>query len=86
LDALFQSPGFAYPNPCDEMTNISISELKEPAIFTLTNSIGQVVLTKKVAAGTSKLQISTSELPQGIYHFYLAQGGKNAAHSIHVIH
>lgn len=78
--------GNSYPNPSDEAAYISFSKLNEQSTFVLINVLGQVMISKVVTAGTSLLKLNTANLPQGIYHYYLAENGKNTIHSLQVVH
>lgn len=86
VDQPFQMVGTNYPNPSDDVTYISISGLKSPAILTLTDLLGQTLKTQNVDAGTSLLEIKTADLPQGIYHYNLVAEGQNTARTFEVIH
>jgi len=53
-----------YPNPSSG--EISFKNIKEPSILKLYNSVGQIVLQKKVANSTI---INTNNLPTGLYKY-----------------
>ncbi len=67
----------AYPNPASDVVTIAYSLATTSDIsVSLTNTMGQVVATQKVA-GTSKgsVQFNTSALPEGVYFYTVNSNG-----------
>jgi len=75
-----------YPNPADQYTIIPVSGLKGKSTFMLFNSIGQLIVTQDLNGAESQLQINTSGLAQGVYHYQIANEASHAAHTLQVIH
>lgn len=86
VDPAFQLVGNNYPNPSDDITCIPVSGLKSRATLILTDLLGHVLKTQEVDAGTFLLVIKTSDLPQGIYQYYLIGEEKSTVHTLQAIH
>jgi len=56
-----------YPNPSTGIIHISYPPLQSEAKLILYNTLGQAVLEKKLAAGSTKLSIDLSTLPRACY-------------------
>jgi hypothetical protein len=70
--------GSVYPNPVQDVLNVSISTSKsEIATLSILDVTGKLVQkeTKSLGKGSSTLQISTSSLPQGIYFLNVISNG-----------
>lgn len=73
---LFQSINL-YPNPASDFVAISVpSGLELPDMFTVYNSLGQVLASKKVTA-TNDLTIATSGYSNGIYFVKISKGNES---------
>jgi hypothetical protein len=67
-----------FPNPAKDNFTVSCkSDFKNSAIFILSNTIGDVLIRKTIAQGTTSFSVSTTELSIGIYYWkYLSELGK----------
>ncbi len=67
----------AFPNPFNkELSIIFNSSSNQPVSYTITNTIGQVLLhgTTEAMVGSNQIHIATNELPGGIFIVALKQG------------
>ncbi|MFI5135937.1 MAG: T9SS type A sorting domain-containing protein, partial [Chitinophagales bacterium] len=78
--------GNSYPNPADDYAMIPVSGIKSDAKFLLYNSLGQLVMKENLSQGTSEIQISTSGLPQGIYHYQISNQKNQPSQSLIIAH
>lgn len=70
--------GSVYPNPVQDVLNVTVSTSKsEIATVSILDVSGKLVQkeTKSLGKGSSILQISTSQLPQGIYFLNVVSNG-----------
>jgi len=81
-----ESLGNSYPNPADDYAVIPVNGAKDHEMFSLFNALGQLVMKENLTAGTSSIQISTSQLPQGIYHYSIGDRGAESAHALVIAH
>lgn len=65
-----------YPNPAREIINVKCEILNEPASITITNIMGQVVLSNTISSQESELNIQS--LQSGIYFVTLVQKEKTS--------
>jgi hypothetical protein len=63
-----------YPNPANNVLNISVNDLQEATEAVLYDMTGRKVVAQNVEAGNSQVSIVTSSLPNGVY--MLRVGGK----------
>ncbi len=54
-----------YPNPTNDVLNITNSQINEPIMATITNELGQVVYASILT--TNQMQINISHLPTSVY-------------------
>jgi hypothetical protein len=70
--------GNVYPNPVNDVLNVSVSAAKpEIATFSILDVTGKLIQkeTKSIGKGSSTLQVSTQNLPQGIYFLQVVSNG-----------
>ncbi|MDA9774472.1 M12 family metallo-peptidase, partial [Saprospiraceae bacterium] len=60
-----------YPNPARNVLNIESASSKETSL-TFINNLGQVVMTKQIATGSTSINID--HLPEGLYHILSQKG------------
>jgi hypothetical protein len=79
-----------YPNPAGESTTIHLNlENASTVSYSLTNSMGQMVsspVKQELNSGSNKIEISTSNLANGIYFVTLQVGNRNINARILVQH
>lgn len=78
-----------YPNPANNNVFVNFtSNSNSNMLITLTNLLGEAVLTKKfsVAQGANKFELNTSDLAEGIYVYTLLQDGKKTTGKLTVTH
>jgi hypothetical protein len=63
-----------YPNPANEMLNISLPSTKGTTEVRLLNSLGQLLETYSVGSGQSNLLITTMHLTEGVYFLRTPDG------------
>jgi len=63
-----------YPNPANGNSLFITQEIEQPASVIIFDVLGTEVLRKEIS--TQETEISISELPSGLYYFYLKSGGK----------
>ena len=63
-----------YPNPANNVLNISVNDLQEATEAVLYDMTGRKVVAQNVEAGNSQVSLVTSSLPNGVY--MLRVGGK----------
>lgn len=56
-----------YPNPVQNVVNIDFSQEIELLSISVTNALGQEIMTEKINAKRTSYSLNTSQLPQGIY-------------------
>lgn len=82
--------GKAMPNPANTVVNVPVTLTKD-GTFTvvLSNTIGQVVSTQKIAAyagQTAKATFNTANLPAGVYLYTVMADGQQATGRVSVTH
>ena len=70
-----------YPNPTEGAFSIKFEAAKEAGAVNIINSLGQVVYTESISAGTTSTTIE-SNLPSGFYVVSLAIGDKREQHRL----
>jgi hypothetical protein len=68
--------GQNYPNPANDQTTIELSGISRDMMLEVTDITGRVLLSKKVEANSTRIQVSTSNLQPGIYMYRLVSDGK----------
>lgn len=69
-----------YPNPAKEMLNVKFEILNEPTTLTITNILGNVVVTEKLTTENSSLKIS--HLKRGVYFVTITNQNKQSTQKI----
>ncbi|MCD6062618.1 MAG: repeat protein [Flavipsychrobacter sp.] len=77
-----------YPNPATDILNIDIvrhgSKGNDIQIHIL-STLGQRLITKTIPAGQTQLQLSTSDLPSGVYYCIVQSGDARSVQPVTVI-
>ena len=68
------SSATVYPNPADDLLHVTLSNRQIEAIFVLYNTLGQCVVKQKME---DALQISTTNLSNGIYYWEIQTEGQH---------
>lgn len=69
-----------FPNPTAGILFVQSSDLVRQAIrFDISNILGQVLIQGELAAGQMRHQLSTSQLPAGLYYLRLSDSERGAA-------
>lgn len=63
--------GQNYPNPANYFTTIPIYNLKSTGKFQVFDLLGKKVIDMSVPAGSSYVEVNTSDLPQGDYIYVI---------------
>lgn len=63
------------PNPADNYTYINTGNLQHNGVLEIYNSVGQLVMSVPVAAGTPVVRVNTELLVQGVYFYRLQVNG-----------
>lgn len=74
-----------FPNPANEVLNVSV-DLPIASTFSLTNLIGEVILTGKLAANGETLGIDVSKMSNGVYLFRVESELGIATKKIYIQH
>jgi hypothetical protein len=85
---IFAFTGFN-PNPANTSTNVTFTSAQSSEVsLRVFNAIGASVAERRVAAtaGKNAVEISTQELPSGIYFITLSQSGKMLTNRMVVAH
>lgn len=87
---LTKAQGYSvYPNPSNDRLFVEVDSKSSASIsFTLSNLLGEVVLTNQQAvnAGSNKLEMNVSNLNAGVYIYSMLVDGKKVAGKITVTH
>lgn len=70
-----------YPNPTADVFSVRFEAAKEAGAVNIFNSLGQVVYTESISAGTTSITID-SNLPNGFYVVSLSIGDKREQHRL----
>lgn len=66
-----------FPNPANELVNVYFGDFSGSADITLSNAVGEIVLTDKIfVTANSTYKMSTKSLAQGIYTFTIVNDGQ----------
>jgi hypothetical protein len=78
----------AFPNPAANQVNVSYTLVNSSAVtVTLTNMLGQVVATQKMAnANTGTAVFNTTAIPDGLYIYTLEANGNRSTGRVSVAH
>ncbi|MFN7119474.1 MAG: S8 family serine peptidase, partial [Saprospiraceae bacterium] len=71
-----------FPNPAQDFVNVILPTVKNEAIITIYNNIGQVVQTQQMNAQNQIIRLNTSALPAGMYVVEVMQEGEFATQKI----
>ena len=76
------------PNPADNTVTLVLPEkgLSEKAQITLLSISGQIMLEKQVAIGTNLVQLSLSNLPEGVYFCRMHTGARVVTQKLIISH
>ena len=68
-----------YPNPANDFLELVFADDAESNFkkISIYNNLGQLLLEKEIPPGDKKINISTSDLAEGVYSLRLAQGRKS---------
>jgi len=77
-----------YPNPADQYTVINLGKASDKELtLQVVDLTGRTVMVKQVAKGSTQETLSTQDLGQGIYQYFLSDGSKvSTAKKLVVIH
>ncbi|MCX6310879.1 MAG: M14 family zinc carboxypeptidase [Bacteroidetes bacterium] len=64
------------PNPADDYTFINTGHHSQNGTIEIYNSIGELVMTKNVNAGTPSVQLNTTSLSVGVYFYRMVCGSE----------
>ncbi len=73
-----------YPNPAKNALTVSFKSTDNDCEIQLINSLGQISMRKKIAAGsvTVKETMDISQLSRGVYNVHILSSGKNYYHKV----
>ena len=76
-----------YPNPVVDFLVVEFTELTEQGQLVLTNSIGQIVWTKKLQEGDNqrKIDIASMRLESGIYQLIFTTGDNYQTRKVYIV-
>ena len=79
--------GQNFPNPSSDLTFIQVSGLTSDMTFTLTDQLGRVLISQPVQKNSSKIEVSTKNLTNGVYFYRLVNDSQESAtKTMEVIH
>ena len=55
------------PNPANDFTAITFNEPSKASVITVSNQLGQSIITENIPAGANRYELSTSGLSKGVY-------------------
>ena len=79
-----------YPNPCDRLLNVEYELQHSSSVyFEVVDNAGEKVITtgeKTLQAGSYKLELNTSAIPNGVYYLTMSKSGVKTTRSFVVTH
>ena len=79
-----------YPNPCDRLLNVEYELQHSSSVyFEVVDNAGEKVITtgeKTFQAGSYKLELNTSAIPNGVYYLTMSKSGVKTTRSFVVTH
>lgn len=79
--------GQNFPNPSSDLTFIPVSGLTSDMTFTLTDQLGRVLISQPVQKTSSKIEVNTKNLTNGVYFYRLVNNSQESAtKTMEVIH
>lgn len=64
------------PNPADNYTYVNTGYQSQNRVILIYNSVGSLVMSKDVAAGTPSVMLNTSSLAEGVYYYRMVCGAE----------